>query len=138
MNSCIFCQILSGNMPCVNILEDDQFIAILDVFPWSDGHTIIFPKDHHKDIENLPTELSSKLMAFAKKVQKKLLSSDLPCEGTHFLMNQGSMAGQTVFHVHLHIIPRNKHDKFSFQPMSSEMKSIDELKKVAEKINSPA
>ena len=134
MADCIFCKIINSEIPSVKFYEDNDFIAILDAFPLNDGHALVIPKAHHQDISSLPAELSSKLLVVGQKVQNLILNSSISSEGTNILINQGAVAGQTVFHVHMHILPRNPKDEIYFHHKKTEFKPIDELQIVAEKI----
>ena len=90
-HNCIFCKILAGDIPSAVVYEDDDFKVILDVGPAAKGHMLILPKEHYADIMAMPEELVAKAFILAKKMHEA--------------------AGQTVFHFHIHLIPRMKHDK---------------------------
>lgn len=106
MNSnCIFCKIIEGEIPSVSVYEDEDFKAILDVAPSARGHVIILPKKHAANIFELPDEYVSKVMVVAKKIAKAVKEA-CHCDGVNILQNNGEAAGQTVFHFHMHIIPR--------------------------------
>lgn len=112
MESCIFCKILAGEIPSVSVYEDECFRAILDVSPAARGHVIILPKEHAADIFELSEETASKLMPVAKKIAEAVKKAT-GCEGINILQNNGAAAGQTVFHLHVHIIPRYEKDTVS-------------------------
>lgn len=105
MDNCIFCKILSGEIPSTTVYEDDDFKAILDVNPAARGHVIILPKKHAANIYELPDEDASKVMVVAKKIATAVRDA-FHCEGVNILQNNGEAAGQTVFHLHVHVIPR--------------------------------
>lgn len=107
--NCIFCKIAAGEIPSATIYEDDDFRVILDIEPASKGHALILPKDHHANLYELPEELASKALVVAKKVVTKM-TEIVGCEGYNVLQNNGEVAGQTVFHFHMHLIPRYKED----------------------------
>lgn len=103
--NCIFCKIANGEIPSSTLFEDEEFRAILDISPATRGHALILPKSHFKDISELPEELSAKIPALASKIGEAAKSA-LRASGYNILMNTGASAGQTVFHCHIHIIPR--------------------------------
>ncbi|MBE5928150.1 MAG: HIT family protein [Lachnospiraceae bacterium] len=106
---CIFCKIIAGDIPSRTVYEDDDFKAILDVAPASRGHVIILPKNHAKDITELADEDTKGIFAVAKKIAAMQMDV-LGCDGVNVLQNNGEAAGQTVFHLHMHVIPRYKND----------------------------
>lgn len=107
--NCIFCKILAGEIPSTAVYEDDDFKAILDVNPAARGHVIILPKNHAANIYELPDEDASKIMMVAKKIATAIEKA-YHCDGVNILQNNGEAAGQTVFHLHVHVIPRFKGD----------------------------
>ena len=107
--NCIFCKILAGEIPSTAVSEDDDFKAILDVSPAARGHVIILPKNHAANIYELPDEDASKIMVVAKKIATAIEKA-YHCDGVNILQNNGEAAGQTVFHLHVHVIPRFKGD----------------------------
>ena len=107
--NCIFCKILAGEIPSTAVYEDDDFRAILDVNPAARGHVIILPKNHAANIYELPDEDASKIMVVAKKIATAIEKA-YHCDGVNILQNNGEAAGQTVFHLHVHVIPRFKGD----------------------------
>lgn len=107
--NCIFCKILAGEIPSTAVYEDDDFKAILDVNPAARGHVIILPKNHAANIYELPDEDASKIMIVAKKIATSIEKA-YHCDGVNILQNNGEAAGQTVFHLHVHVIPRFKGD----------------------------
>lgn len=107
--NCIFCKILAGEIPSTAVYEGDDFKAILDVNPAARGHVIILPKNHAANIYELPDEDASKIMMVAKKIATAIEKA-YHCDGVNILQNNGEAAGQTVFHLHVHVIPRFKGD----------------------------
>lgn len=107
--NCIFCKILAGEIPSTAVYEDDDFKAILDVNPAARGHVIILSKNHAANIYELPDEDASKIMVVAKKIATAIEKA-YHCDGVNILQNNGEAAGQTVFHLHVHVIPRFKGD----------------------------
>lgn len=108
-DNCIFCKIASGEIPSVTLHEDEDFRVILDVGPASKGHALILPKDHYANIYELPEEMTAKAYVLAKKIVARLTDA-LNCDGFNILQNNGELAGQTVFHFHIHLIPRYQND----------------------------
>ena len=103
--NCIFCKIAAGEIPSATIYEDADFRVILDIEPASKGHALILPKEHYANLYELPEELASKVLVVAKKVVTAM-TEVLGCDGYNVLQNNGEVAGQTIFHFHLHLIPR--------------------------------
>lgn len=109
MDDCIFCKIANGEIPSATIYEDDDFRVILDLGPAADGHALVIPKKHYANVYEIPDELAGKAMIVAKKVVSYLKDA-LPCDGYNIVQNNGESAGQTVFHFHMHLIPRYNGD----------------------------
>lgn len=108
-NDCIFCKIISGNISSVTIYEDELFKVILDRGPASKGHALILPKNHYEDIYDLPNEITAKAFVLAKEMTIKMTEA-LKCDGFNIVQNNKEASGQTVFHFHIHLIPRFKDD----------------------------
>lgn len=117
MSDCIFCKIANGEIPSATLYEDQDFRVILDLGPASKGHALILPKSHAANIYELPDELAGKAMILAKKMAGKMTEA-LGCEGFNIVQNNGELAGQTVFHFHMHLIPRYQEDrvKLTWEP----------------------
>ena len=110
MDNCIFCKIAGGDIPAATLYEDEDFRVILDLGPASRGHALILPKEHYANVFEMPDELAGKAMILAKKMAAAMKKA-LKCDGIHLLQNNGEAAGQTVFHFHLHLIPRYEGDQ---------------------------
>ena len=108
--NCIFCKIASGEIPSNTIYEDDEFRVILDLAPASKGHSLILPKEHYADIYEIDAELAGRAMKLAKKLTMHM-TKVLNCDGFNHLQNNHEVAGQTVFHFHMHLIPRYRNAK---------------------------
>ncbi len=108
-NDCIFCKIAAGEIPSATLYEDDDFRVILDLGPASKGHALIIPKEHYRNLYDIDEELASKAIILAKKMVKKM-TDVLGCDGYNIVQNNEEAAGQTVFHFHMHLIPRYKDD----------------------------
>ena len=106
---CLFCKIAAGEIPSATLYEDEDFRVILDIEPASKGHALILPKDHYTDLYELPDELAAKVFVLARKMVTALRDV-LECDGYNVVQNNGEVAGQTVFHFHMHLIPRYKGD----------------------------
>ena len=105
MNDCIFCKIAKGEIPSATLYEDEEFRVILDQGPATKGHALILPKAHYQNLYDLPDELAGRAMILAKKIITEM-KDVLDCDGYNVVQNNGSAAGQTVFHFHMHLIPR--------------------------------
>ena len=108
---CVFCKIIKGEIPSLKIYEDDSVLAFLDINPDCDGHTLIIPKRHFKDLDDIDIDTLTRINLAAKKV-KKLLEEKLHCDGISLLQNNGNV--QEVKHYHLHLKPQYK-DKMSLE-----------------------
>ncbi|MDD6102317.1 MAG: HIT family protein [Clostridiales bacterium] len=104
-DNCIFCKIAAGIIPSATVYEDDDFRAILDIAPAHKGHTILLPKYHAKNIFEIPDEIAMKALPVVKKVSKAIMQ-ETGCDGINVLQNNGTAAGQSVFHLHIHMVPR--------------------------------
>lgn len=109
MGDCIFCKIAKGEIPAATLWEDEDFRVILDLGPASKGHALILPKDHAANIYEMSDELVGKAMILAKKLAGAMTKA-LHCDGFNIVQNNGETAGQTVFHFHMHLIPRYEGD----------------------------
>lgn len=107
---CIFCKLANGEIPTATLYEDEWFRVILDASPASMGHALIIPKEHFENLYELEDELAAKALVLAKKLIKKFTKA-LGCQGYNIVQNNGEAAGQTVFHFHIHLIPRYDKDK---------------------------
>jgi histidine triad (HIT) family protein len=107
--NCIFCRIASGEIPCAKVYEDEHVLAFLDLAPVHPGHTLVIPKTHHKDMLEVPAELGTAVFAALRKVAAAVLEAT-GAQGFNVMQNNRLAAGQTVFHIHWHIIPRFEGD----------------------------
>lgn len=129
-SNCIFCKIANGEIPSRTLYEDESFRVILDISPASKGHAIILVKNHAENIYSLSEEDASKIYVVAKKVASAM-QKVLKCDGMNILQNNGEAAGQTVFHLHMHLIPRYKDDQVQIKwtPQEAEGQISDEIAK---------
>ena len=110
MSDCIFCKIANGEIPSATLYEDEDFRVILDLGPASKGHALILPKAHAANIYEISDDMAAKAMILAKKMATKITEA-LKCDGFNIVQNNGEPAGQTVFHFHMHLIPRYEGDQ---------------------------
>lgn len=129
---CLFCSIAHGSMESATLFENSDFRVILDKFPGAKGHTLILTKEHVENIYDLDAETAGKLFAMATIVAKAL-KKVLNCDGMNLLQNNGEVAGQTVNHFHLHLIPRFNDDGLKFAWETKQF-SDDELEAIAKQI----
>ena len=133
-DDCIFCKLANGIIPTNYIYEDDDFKVILDAGPATKGHALILPKEHYADIYELPSDLAGRAFILAKKIAAHN-TTVLKADGFNIVQNNGETAGQTVFHFHLHLIPRFKDDgqKIGWnpgKPTDEELKETAALLKI--------
>lgn len=130
--NCIFCKIGSGDIPSYQLYEDNDFKVFLDLSPTSYGHALIIPKEHYQNLFEVDDDIAAKALVLAKKVGSAMTHS-LHCDGLNILQNNGEAAGQTMFHFHIHLIPRYKDDntKIIFDQNSL---NEDDAKKIIDSI----
>ena len=125
-NDCVFCAIAAGEIPCFKVYEDELVLAYLDINPFSEGHTLVIPKAHTTGLLDTPDETLAALLARVKKVAAHLKTA-LGCDGFHILQNNGAAAGQTVGHIHFHIVPRREGDPIEFANRPGDMEHLKAL-----------
>ena len=130
MENCIFCKIANGEIPSATLYEDEDFRVILDLGPASKGHALILPKAHAANIYELPDETAGKAMILAKHMAAKMTDA-LKCDGFNIVQNNGEIAGQTVFHFHMHLIPRYEGDNqhILWKPTEVTQDELEEIRK---------
>ena len=128
-DNCIFCKIANGNIPSKTLYEDERFRVILDLGPATKGHALILPKEHYANLYELPEDTAGEVMKLAKKMMTRM-TERLGCEGFNLVQNNGDLAGQTVFHFHMHLIPRYQADgqKIGWQPQEASQEELEEIK----------
>jgi len=129
-NNCVFCAIAAGEIPCFKVYEDDLVLAYLDINPFTKGHALVIPKAHSEGLVDTDDATLATIIARVKKVAAHLKTA-LPCDGFNILQNNGEAAGQTVKHLHFHIVPRYGLGPIAFQSHAGDR---DELKALAERI----
>jgi histidine triad (HIT) family protein len=125
---CIFCKIANGEIPSYRLYEDETVLAFLDISQATIGHTLVIPKKHFADAFALDADTAGKVFAAAVKIANRL-KEVLPIEGLNILNNNGTVAGQTVNHFHLHLLPRYQNDGLNihFSSNKIEQKEFQEL-----------
>lgn len=128
-DNCIFCKIANGEISSKTLYEDEKFRVILDQGPATKGHALILPKDHYANLYELPEEDAGNVMKLAKKMMTRI-TDKLGCEGFNLVQNNGDLAGQTVFHFHLHLIPRYRADgqTIGWKPQEVSQEELEEVK----------
>lgn len=111
---CVFCAIVAGDAPAVRIHEDDRYLAVLDIRPFTRGHSLVIPRAHTVDLTDTPAETLAGMVALGQRIARAARSSGLHADGTNLALNDGRAAFQSVFHVHLHVVPRHTGDRLSF------------------------
>ncbi len=112
--SCVFCEIVAGNAPAVRVYEDDDFLAFLDIRPFTRGHTLVIPKAHFENLVDTPADLVAGMSRIGQRIARASRESGLHADGNNIAINDGKAAFQSVFHIHLHVVPRRAGDKLSF------------------------
>lgn len=131
--NCIFCKIANGEIPSTTLYEDEDFRVILDLGPATRGHALLLPKEHYQDLFALDDETASKVLVTAKKVAGKIKKA-MEADGFNLVQNNGEAAGQTVFHFHMHMIPRYKDDHAGilWTPGETTQEDMAEIKKLVD------
>ena len=132
-DNCIFCKLANGVFPTNSIYEDENFNVILDLGPATKGHALILPKEHYKNIYELPEETAGNVFKLAKKLATEM-TEKLGADGFNIVQNNNEVAGQTVFHFHMHLIPRYEGDNAGVtwtptEPDATAQKELCELMK---------
>ncbi|GFO84450.1 MULTISPECIES: HIT family protein [Anaerostipes] len=127
---CVFCKIVNGDIPSNTIYENSEFKVIMDISPATKGHVLVLPKEHFKDIYDIDAETAGKLFQLAAVVARAL-KEVLHCDGLNIIQNNGEIAGQTVFHFHMHLIPRYEGDDVTvkWKEHSMDAEEMDQLRK---------
>lgn len=131
-DECIFCQIVEGKLPSSKVYETDHVYAFLDLNPCHEGHTLIIPKTHCKDIFDADTSVGQEVLAAMQKVGEAL-KKVTGCPGVNILQNNGRAAGQMVYHLHWHVIPRFVGDGFTLWPQKK-YASSEAMNEMAQKL----
>jgi histidine triad (HIT) family protein len=111
--NCPFCGIVAGSLPSSQVYADPDVIAFLDIGPLTRGHLLVVPRRHAASLAALDERLGARLFTVAQRLAAAVRGSGLPCEGINLFLADGAVAGQEVFHVHLHVLPRTPGDGFA-------------------------
>ncbi len=127
--NCIFCKIANGDIPSRTIYEDEEFRVILDMAPATKGHALILPKNHYKNLYEIADDTAAKVLPLAKKMAAHM-TEKLGCDGFNIVQNNNEVAGQTVFHFHVHLIPRYHDDnqKLVMEPQKMSDEELDAVR----------
>ena len=136
MESCVFCQVVEGTAPSSMVYEDEICLAFMDIQPVNPGHVLIVPKTHFQDLADLAAHIGSHLFQVAQRITLSLPQTGVKSEGVDLFLAHGEAAGQEIFHVHLHVIPRYEGDGFGFNFGSnySKLPERSELDEIATQI----
>ncbi len=128
---CVFCRIVKGSIPSMKVYEDEDVLAFLDIYPIAKGHTLVIPKAHYPDLPSTPRPVWAKAMGVVQDLTPKVRDA-MGADAANVGINVGRVAGQAVFHVHAHIIPRREGDGLKHWPNGQYGKN--EIVEVQEKI----
>jgi histidine triad (HIT) family protein len=131
-DDCIFCSIVAGDAPATIVDEDEHTVAFMDIHPWTRGHALVIPREHYQDIHEIPDETLTHVITAAKRLAQRAVDV-LDADGVNLLNSTGRAAWQTVFHFHLHVIPRYEDDPLEL-PVRPQEGDPDEIKEIAEKL----
>ncbi len=136
MTSCVFCDILAGNEPASFVYSDDLCAAFMDIQPVNPGHLLVIPNQHAASLAELDEEAGAQIFRVGQRFAAALRKSGVRCQGINLYLADGATAGQDVFHVHLHVIPRFQGDGFrvQFSPSYYRLPERSELDDIAARI----
>ena len=131
--NCIFCKIANGEIPSTTLYEDEDFRVILDLGPATRGHALLLPKNHFANLFELDDETAQKAILVAKKMAGKMKAA-LGADGFNLVQNNGEAAGQTVFHFHMHLVPRYENDNAGilWEPGETTPEDMAEVKRLVD------
>jgi len=135
---CVFCNIVKGNIDAVKIFEDNEVLVFLDANPIAKGHCLVIPKLHYENVFVIDAEVLKKIIIVGKNITDKLQKS-LGASGANFIHASGKDAEQSIFHFHLHVVPRYEHDLLNMHEwwkIKENKATDDELRKLGEQIKS--
>lgn len=133
MTDCIFCKIIAGEILSSKVYEDDQAIAILDITQVTPGHTLLIPKAHHRNLLAMEAQETAELFSLVPKIAKKILTAT-GATGLNIVNNNEEVAGQTVFHTHVHLIPRYEEGDDFDMTFTAHEPDFAKMAELAEKI----
>jgi len=111
---CVFCAIVAGQAPAIRIFEDADYLAFLDIGPFTRGHTLVIPKRHTVDLTDTPPQTTAQMTIIGQRIARAARASGLHADGNNIAINDGKAAFQSVFHIHLHVVPRRDGDRLAF------------------------
>ncbi len=125
---CIFCAIVAGEIPAIKVYEDEEVLAFMDIAPANPGHTLVIPKQHYRNIFDMPTEIGSKIMQAAILIANAIRTALKP-DGLNLFQSNEAAGFQTVFHFHLHLIPRWEGDplRLPWRPSEGDTEEIGNI-----------
>lgn len=127
MDNCLFCKIIKGEIPCYKIYEDENVLAFLDISNDCNGHTLVIPKKHCENILDCDEKSLAEIMSAVKKIALHYVQ-DCGFDGVNIINANGESSGQTVFHLHIHLMPRKKDDGLDIFPKLAQNKeSLEEI-----------
>jgi len=129
---CIFCKISAGELPAMVVAEDDHTVSFMDINPWTRGHALVIPRNHSRNLLEIGEDDLAHVAAAAKRLAARMRER-LGCDGINLLNSSEPAAWQTVFHFHVHVIPRYEDDPLRL-PGAPQQPGEDELRAVAEKL----
>jgi len=136
MTDCILCDLVAGRSPASVVYEDSSLLAFLDIQPVTPGHTLIIPKEHVAYLAEFDEATGARLFNVTLRIAQAVRKSGVRCEAVNLFLADGEAAGQDVFHVHMHVIPRYKGDNFIIKPDYSTRPTREELDKLVQRIKS--
>lgn len=114
-SACVFCSIVAGRLPASVVYRDERVCAFMDIRPVNPGHLLVIPLAHAAGLATLESGTGAQMFRVGQRLAEALRRSGVRCDGINFLLADGEAAGQEVFHVHLHVIPRHAGDGFGFR-----------------------
>jgi histidine triad (HIT) family protein len=129
---CIFCKILRGELPGEVVQEDEHTVAFMDINPWTRGHAVVIPRNHSRNLYEIPDEDLERTIVAAKRLALQMRDT-LGCDGVNLLNSCEAPAWQTIFHLHVHVIPRYEDDPLQL-PTRPQPADAEDLAKVAAEI----
>jgi histidine triad (HIT) family protein len=132
--TCPFCDLVAGRSPASIVFEDERAVAVMDIQPLNPGHVLVLPRKHASGLADLDERIGAHIFTIALRTQRALRRSELRCDGVNLLLADGEVAGQEVFHVHLHVLPRFSGDGFGFVSKPASRPPRDELEAAAARI----
>jgi histidine triad (HIT) family protein len=129
---CIFCKVLAGEIPSERVYEDDHTVAVMDINPWTRGHAVVIPRKHAENLFEIEDAELEHVAVAAKRLATKMRDT-LGCDGVNLLQSNGRAAWQTIFHLHMHVIPRYDGDPLEL-PTRPQPAKPEELAEVAGEI----